>query len=523
MAQMRKKTSSQRKKETDRHAEKTASGTAVKTEGAGAGAGKDTAAKAAPKEEIPKKKILFVTAEASPFAHTGGLGEVAAALPKALNRKRSAHIDCRVIMPLYRQVSEVFRAKMEYLGSCEISVAWRRMYMGVFQLRYQGVTYYFIDNEYYFGRDAMYGHYDDCERFTFFSKAVFESMAFTGFSPDIIHANDWQTALVPVYQTALYKKEFVKTVFTVHNVEYQGSYNHVVMGDIIDIPQEYAHLVEMGDSVNLMKGGIEAANAFTTVSPSYAEELKDPANAFGLDEIVRRNAFKLRGILNGIDTGIYNPEKDTMLPANYTATDRQGKKACKTALQGTLGLPVCDAPLLVMISRLVAAKGTGLVVQTMDGILDNLGCQFVLLGTGDLVYEEFFRGLQARHPDKAVCMIEFNTEKSHRLYAAADMLLMPSRSEACGLAQMISCRYGTVPIVREVGGLKDSIKDCTLGDGSGFVFSDFSAATFYNVVAGAIARYGDRENWEKLVEHDMHLDFGWGHAANEYLDMYNSL
>lgn len=475
------------------------------------------------KKNVEKKKILFAAAEAVPFAHTGGLGEVASSLPKALNKKEDADIDCRVIMPLYSQVSDGFRKEMKFLGAKNIPVAWRSMYMGVFSLDHDGVTYYFIDNEYYFARDSLYGSYDDCERFTSFSKAVFESIEITGFEPDIIHANDWQTALVPVYQTAVYKREFVKTVFTVHNVEYQGSYNHIVMGDIIDLPPEYAHLVEMGDSVNLMKGGIEACNAFTTVSPTYAQELKDPANAFGLDEIVRRNEFKMRGLLNGIDTDSYDPAKDDAIEENYSVSHKEGKKTCKKALQKEIGLDESDGPLLVMITRLVAAKGIDLVVQTIDGILDNMDAEFVLLGTGDHMYEEFFRGVQGRHPGRAVSMIEFDSKKSRKLYSAADIFLMPSRSEACGLAQMISCRYGTVPLVREVGGLKDSIKDCTLGDGSGFVFRDFSADAFYNTVKGAVERYFDHENWEKLVDHDMRIDFGWSHAAEGYIELYKEL
>ena len=470
------------------------------------------------------KKIVFVTGEAVPFAHTGGLGEVASSLPKALNQLDGGkRIECRVVMPLYKSVSQEYRSAMKFLGSAYVTVSWRRQYMGVFSLEKDNVMYYFIDNEYYFGRSRMYGHYDDCERYTFFSKAVFESIALTGFEPDVIHANDWQTALVPVYQHLVYRRAFVKTVFTVHNIEYQGSYTPMVLGDIIDIPTEDAKIIKWGDSVNLLKGGIEACNRFTTVSPSYAEELKHPANAFGLDEIVRRNSHKMQGILNGIDTDSYNPMTDDALEKNFSANSLKNKGSCKEALQKELGLAQSSDPLLAMITRLVPAKGMDLVTATIDSILDTMDCQLVLLGTGDAVYEDFFKGVEQRHSGKAVCIIDFDSRLSRKIYSAADIFLMPSRSEACGLAQMISCRYGTVPLVREVGGLKDSIEDCTLGQGSGFLFRDFSADAFYNTVSGAVERFANKKDWEKLVCHDMAIDFGWSKAAGVYASMYESL
>ena len=474
-------------------------------------------------EKKEQTKILFVTPEAVPFVHTGGLGEVASALPKSLNARKQQDVDCRVVLPLHGKVGEEFREKMEFLGDKSVPVSWRNQHLGVFRLEWEGVIYYFLDNEYYFRRDGLYGYGDDCERFTWFSKAVFEALEFMDFVPDIIHANDWQTALVPVYQYAVYRRTFTKTIFTIHNIEYQGRYGTNVLGDIVDLPYEHCHLVEYGGDVNLMKGAIECADIVSTVSPTYAEELKRPEFSFGLDPIVRKNEGKLRGILNGIDTVSYNPSKDKAIPANYSWRKPEGKAVCKADLQESLGLPVRDVPVIAMITRMVAAKGMDLVVDSLDRVLNDMDVQFILLGTGDQKYEEFFRGLQHRHPDKAVCMIEFNVGVSRRIYAGADIFLMPSRSEACGLAQMISCRYGTVPIVRQTGGLADSIRDCRLGKGNGFVFADYSGEGLYHTVATAVGVYGNPKDWTALVDHDMKQNFGWKKAAQEYIRMYEEL
>ena len=471
-----------------------------------------------------KKKILFVTSEASPFAHTGGLGEVASALPKTLNARKQQDIDCRVILPLYGRIPQEVREQMEYLGVGSVSLGWRSQYMGVFSLEHDGVTYYFIDNEYYFKREGLYGYYDDCERFAYFSKAVFEALEIIDFVPDIIHANDWQAALVPVYQYAVYKRAFTKTIFTIHNVQYQGHYGMDVLGDIIDLPEDMGHLVEYGGDVNLMKGAIECADIVSTVSPTYAEELQDPAVAFGMDPIIRKNQDKLRGILNGIDNDSYNPSKDKAIAKNYSFRRPAGKAVCRTALQEELGLPLReDIPVMAMITRMVEAKGIDLVTECIDRILYDGKVQFVLLGTGEQQYEDFFRGLQSRHPESAVCMTEFDPAKSRRIYAGADMFLMPSRIEACGLAQMIACRYGAVPIVRQTGGLADSIQDCRLGDGNGFVFAGYTGEELEETVTEAAALFTDHENWNKLVEHNLKLNFGWKMAAWEYVDMYESL
>lgn len=471
-----------------------------------------------------KRKILFVTSEAVPFVHTGGLGEVASALPKALNARKQNDFDVRVILPLYGNISGEFREKMEFLGTGTVGLGWRAQYLGVFRLEHEGVVYYFIDNEYYFKRDGLYGYYDDCERFVYFSKAVFEALPLMDFVPDVIHANDWQAAMVPVYQYAVYRRQFMKTVFTIHNIQYQGHYGMDVMEDIIDLPKESAHLVEYGGDVNLMKGAVECADIVTTVSPTYARELTEAGIAFGLDPIIRKNEYKLRGILNGIDNDSYNPTKDKAIAKTYSFRRPAGKAVCRKALQEELGLPVReDVPVLAMITRMVEAKGIDLVTSSIDRLLADDTIQFVLLGTGDREYEDFFRGLQARHPENARCMIEFDSAKSRRIYAGADLFLMPSRIEACGLAQMIACRYGAVPIVRQTGGLADSISDCRLGEGNGFVFAEYTGAGLEATVRAAAERFADKENWEKLVEYDLRQNFGWKIAAWEYVDMYNGL
>jgi glycogen/starch synthases, ADP-glucose type len=468
--------------------------------------------------------ILFASPEVSPFAGTGGLGEVAGSLPKALKSIKSSDIDCRVIMPLYQSIADEYRQDMEFLGCAEIPIAWKHEYMGVFSLEYKGVTYYFIDNEYYFKRDGLYGYFDDCERFTYFSRAVIESLLIIDFVPDIIHANDWQTAMIPVFQNTIYHREFLRTVFTIHNIEYQGHYGMDVLENVLGLPEDKTYVVEYHGDVNLMKGAIESSNMVSTVSPSYAGELKDPFYSFGLDHIIRRNEHKMRGILNGIDTRVYNPSNDPFIASNYSYTHPEGKISDKTELQKAAGLPVReDVPVLSVVSRLVPAKGMDLILETMDGILDNNDVQFILLGTGDGHYENWFRGLAERHPDKAAALIYFDTAMSHKVYAGSDIFIMPSRSEPCGLSQMIACRYGTVPVVRETGGLKDSIKDCTLGDGNGFLFADFTSDAFYHAVMNALNRYKDRENWAKLVRHDLHMNFSWASQAKEYQKMYEDI
>ncbi|MDD5922081.1 MAG: glycogen/starch synthase [Eubacteriales bacterium] len=465
--------------------------------------------------------MLYCSPEVRPFSGTGGLSEVAGSLPKALCQ--SGKIDCRVITPLYRSIPRKYRDKMEFLGWTMIPVAWRTKYMGVFSMEWDGVLCYFIDNEEYFDRDGLYGYYNDCERFAFFSRAVFESLRLTGFTPDIVHANDWQTAMVPVYQDAIYHRRFLTTVFTIHNIEYQGSYGKEVIRDVLGLPEGSEHLVEYGDGVNLLKGGIDTANLVSTVSPTYASELRDPISAFGLDGIVRASYGKFRGILNGIDTDSYNPASDPIIAANYTPEDPSGKEICHSHLQKLAGLPEKNVPILSLISRLVPAKGMDLLRETLDRILSEEDVQLIVLGTGFPEYEDFFRGLEARWPEKVRSWITFNIGRSHEIYAGSDIFLMPSRSEPCGLSQMIAMRYGTVPVVRATGGLRDSVKDCTFGDGTGFVFDEYSGDAFYNAVMQALALKRNTENWEKLKIHDMKQDFSWKHSAEEYIQMYEQV
>ena len=490
------------------------------------------AAEAKPEEEKKaddKLRILYVTPECTPFAHSGGLGEVAGSLPGALNRLRPSagdghkRIDCRVVMPLYGQIPEKFRNAMKYLGYTNVAITWRQQYVGLYELHHEGVIYYFIDNEYYFHRDGLYGYYDDGERFAFFSKAVFAILPMLGFEPQIIHCNGWQTALVPVWQTATYHLADTKTVFSVHNIEYQGNYGSGFNDDVLGLPGTEVHLVEFGGGINLMKGGIECANVFSTVSPNYAEELKDPIGAFGLDGIVRRNESKLKGILNGINVKDYDPSHDPDIAAQYSAKDHAGKALCKQELQRYLGLPEKDVPIIALISRLVPAKGVDIIQQVMDDIMDQYDAQFVLLGTGNPGYENWFRGLEVRHPDRVRSLIMFNIPLSHQIYAGSDILLVPSRSEPCGLTQMIGCRYGTIPIVRATGGLKDSIIDCRLGSGNGFVFENYDPDSLRETIIDAVGLYQDKENWDKLVTFAMKQDFSWSHSAKVYREMYESM
>ena len=458
-----------------------------------------------------------------PFGGTGGLGEVAGSLPREVNRLKGSKVECRVIMPLYGSVKEEFRREMKFLGHKEIPVAWRSQYMGIFELKKDGVVYYFVDNEYYFKRDSLYGFGDDCERFSFFSRAVIESADITGFVPDIIHANDWQTALSVVFAKAVYQDKKLKTVFTIHNVEYQGRYGTDALSDCIGLDRKDNHYLMKDGDVNLMKGAIECSSKFTTVSPTYAKELTYPVSAFGLDAVIRDNQYKMFGILNGIDTVAYDPTKDPAIKAAYSSEKLQGKKKCKRDLQNSLGLPESDAPLITMITRLVAPKGVDIVAAMLDDLLYNNDVQFVMLGTGDAKYEDYFRQLQGRHPDQVRSLIEFNTATAHRIYAGGDMFIMPSRSEACGLAQMIACRYGNVPIVRLTGGLADSIHEWNGSEGNGFTFYDFNGTELAFAVGRALDLYGHRNKWRALVRHILDEDFSWAKAAVIYHRMYTEL
>ena len=469
-------------------------------------------------------KVLYATSEAKPFAASGGLADVAGSLPKAL---RVRLVGCRVVLPLYESVPQELRETMTFLTSFSVPVAWRRQYCGVFEAKHNGVIYYLLDNQYYFKRAGLYGHYDDAERFAFFARAVIEMIRYIDFKPDIIHANDWQSALIPVYYSLFYAGqegyEDIKTVFTIHNIQYQGKYGMEILEDVFGIPQSARPIVEQDGCVNLMKGAIETADRVTTVSPTYAGEILDPWYSHGLDPILRLREWKLSGILNGIDTDEYNPETDPQIYRHFSAEDPSGKAENKRALQERLDLPqTAELPLIGMVSRLVTPKGLDLVKYVIDELLGD-SLQMVILGSGDWVYENFFREVQGRFPDKFRYCAGFVPELAQKIYAASDIFLMPSKSEPCGLSQMVACRYGAVPVVRETGGLKDSIQDCGDGFGNGFTFKTYNANDMLYAVRRALGAYANKNDWPILVERALRSDFSWGRSANEYMKLYREL
>lgn len=478
-----------------------------------------TRAKAAVKaENNGKKKILFVASECQPFVVTGGLAEVVGSLSKAL--AATGRYDVRVVVPLYSDIKQEHRAKFTYKGNLYVHLAWRNQYCGIFEYIQDGVTFYFIDNEFYFKRPGCYGYYDDGERFAFFSRAVLEIMPFIDFYPEVMHCHDWQAALAAIYLKTNYcfrpEYQFIRALFTIHNIEYQGRYSLDLLGDLFDIYGSYQHLVEYENCINLMKGAIECCERFSTVSPRYAQEIKDPFYAHGLDPIVRRNEFKLTGILNGIDDIGYSCEHDEHLFANYTPEDFKNKAVCKKELQKMLGLPQkADTPIISMITRLVSHKGLDLVTNVIEEILQD-DVQIVILGTGESHFEGFFTSLAGRFPDKLSANIVFNGDLSRKIYSGSDIFLMPSKSEPCGLSQMIACRYGTVPVVRETGGLFDSIKPLV----NGYTFTNYNAHDMMYVVRKAVADYKNKEEWAKLMYRAATTDFSWSHSANEYEALY---
>lgn len=471
-------------------------------------------------------KVLYVASEAQPFAASGGLGDVAGALPKAL-RKRL--VGCRVVMPLYDTISQELKDSMTFVTSLSVPVAWRRQYCGVFQAKQNGVIYYLIDNQYYFKRDAIYGYFDDAERFTFFARAVLEILPHIDFKPDIIHCNDWQSALTPVFYTTMYSKDpwyqGIKTVFTIHNIQYQGTYGMDLVGDVIGLKPEDAAILEYDGDVNFMKGAIECANKVTTVSPSYAEEILDPWYSHGLDTILKARQWKLQGILNGIDVDSYDPETDKAIEVNYNLNNVfAGKAANKKQLQENMGLPQrADVPVIGLVTRLVSHKGLDLIKGIFDEFLSNNDVQVVVLGSGDWQYENYFRELTNRYPDKIAVRIGFVPALARKIYAGADLFLMPSKSEPCGLSQMVALRYGTVPIVRETGGLRDSITDSGNGEGNGFTFQTYNAHDMLGALNRALGAYYNRDYWKTLVERAICCDFSWGKSANEYIKMYKQI
>ena len=478
------------------------------------------------------KKILFVGAEVMPFAATGGLGDVLGSLPAAMKKEYKDDIDIRVVMPLYDMISEEWRTQMKLEAVFNLQLSWRNLYCGVKSLTKDGVTYYFIDNEYYFKRGSLYGHFDDGERYAYFCKAAIEMMSVLDFYPDVLHAHDWQAALSIAYLNFnyRYKKEYqdIKTVFTIHNIEYQGKYSFDIMGDIFGFGDYAREYLEYEGCMNLMKCAIEMANAVTTVSPRYADEIKGVEHSHGLALILNRNAHKLSGILNGIDYEYYDPEKDKVIPQNFSSDSIDKKAVNKTELQKSLGLPQReDVPMIAIISRLASHKGLDLVRDVAYRVLDNYDAQLVVLGKGEADYESFFAGLENNKNDKARALIKYDRDLSKKIYAAADLFVMPSKSEPCGLSQMIASRYGAVPIVRETGGLFDSIKGYWLRDGeilgNGFTFANYSSDELYDRICAAIGLYYDKELYRRFVKKIMETDFSWSVSARRYNELYNRL
>lgn len=476
-----------------------------------------------------KMQIVFASAECAPFVKTGGLGDVAGSLPAALVR---AGAEVIVMVPKYATIKEEYKAQMEHFADFYVSLGWRNEYCGLEKLEHDGVTYMFVDNERYFARDYPYGFFDDGERFAFFSKAITESLQHlpAGFECDILHCNDWQTALAPVFLREFYQGlplyDRVKTVFSIHNVAFQGQFSDTVMEDILGVAHIPAAATQLrcdACSINYMLGALHYADAITTVSPTYANEIQTPEFGEGLDGVLRERSYALQGILNGIDVAGFDPATDKRIAANYTVDDRSGKAVCKAKLQEELGLEVRDdRPLMVMVTRLTRQKGMDLVMYALDRILSG-GVQVAVLGTGDRDYEDGLRYFQDKYPGTMAARIEFDPALSQRMYAAADMFLMPSKFEPCGLSQIIAMRYGTLPIVRETGGLKDTVIPYNefTGEGTGFSFSNFNGDEMGDAVFRAARLFWDnREAWNQLVTQAMSQDFSWTRSADKYLDLY---
>ena len=456
-------------------------------------------------------RVLYVTSEAYPFCKTGGLADVAGSLPPALAR---SGVEAAVILPLYDRIGEQWRRQMTFRRYIYVDLGWRHEYCGLFSLERQGVTWYFVDNEKYFRRGRLYGEFDDGERFAFFSHAVIDLLPSLDWMPDVLHCNDWQTALVPIYlkdvATRWPEVRGIRTVFTIHNIEYQGRYGADSVDQLFGLDRGWYDdgTLRMDGDVNLMKGAMLMADAVTTVSPTYAAQLHDPRYAEGLESVVNAIGWKMHGVVNGIDTVGYDPASDPALPAHYTPEDMGGKAVCKSSLQGALGLhQEPDTPLIAMVTRLVGHK-------------------FVVLGTGDRQYEDFFRWKAGQYPGRLSAQILYAEDLSRRVYAAADLFLMPSRSEPCGLSQMIAMRYGAVPIVRSTGGLADTVKSCQVGqsDGTGYLFGDYDAGAMLSVIGQATGLYrGDRAGFDTVRQRGMTEDFSWTRSADSYRHIYENL
>ncbi|MFV0497448.1 MAG: glycogen synthase GlgA [Candidatus Fimivivens sp.] len=472
------------------------------------------------------EKILFAAAEALPFVKVGGLGDVMGSLPAALN---ALGADARVVLPLYAQIPEQLRQKLTFVTGIGVPSGWRVSHCGIFQGEYNGVTYYLLDNEQYFKRAAIYGERDDAERFAFFSKAVLEALPHIGFYPDVIHANDWHTALVPLYLNAFYRQtkgyEDTCTVLSIHNIEFQGKYDPYILGDVFGLDVKFREILMYDGCLNILKGGIESADAVVAVSESYAKEILDPFYSSGLDHILQARKEKLVGIVNGIDTALFNPKTDVNLTCGYDIETLRFKALNKRALQKELGLPqVSGIPLIGMVTRLTPQKGLGLIRDAIKEI-SAMDMQLVVLGSGDSEFEAMIQDWSAAVGDKVRCFIGFSPTMASRIYAGADLFFMPSRSEPCGLAQMIAMRYGAVPVVHAVGGLKDTVIPFNpeTQAGNGITFQSYEVWDMLDALRRALSLYGQKQVWKSVRRNGMSCDFSWGHSAVKYLEVYDAL
>lgn len=471
-------------------------------------------------------KILYVTSEAAPYAASGGLGDVMGALPREI---ANGGAEVSVILPLYGSMKESFRREMKKYADISFNLAWRKTGASVFLIENSGVKYYFLENHYYFSRQKLYGEPDDGERFAFFCRAVVEFMLQTGNIPDILHANDWQAAMSVVYIKTEYSPirelQKIRTVYTIHNIEYQGKFPTYILGDVFGLDAKYFDVVEYDGCINLMKGALVVSDYITTVSPNYATELRYDYFAFGLAGIINSVSGKMTGVINGIDYSYFSPEHGGDIDFPYGKNNLiDGKRQNKLALQRELGLPQNDdIPLIVMITRLAGAKGIDLVLRVLDELLFSTEVQFVILGTGEAEYENALRTIESNHPTKMRALIKFDRVTSKKMYAAADLFLMPSKSEPCGLSQMICCSYGTLPVVHGVGGLADSIKNYGEDGANGFVFADYNAHEMLFLIKRALDLYKDKSEWKKLVETAYASDFSWQKSAGKYMEIYENL
>lgn len=471
-------------------------------------------------------KVLFVTSEALPFVQTGGLGDVSCALPASLCR---AGLDVRVVLPLYHEIKEKYGRELTPVYEGRMSLAWRDQYLGIMESKKGGVTYYFIDNEYYFNRPRTYGEFDDAERYAYFSKAVLCLMAAVDFFPDVLHANDWQSALAVIHLKRRFQGDEryrgVAALYTIHNIEYQGMYGFELLGDVFELGPWDKTCVEYNGKINLTKGAIVCADALSTVSPRYAWELTEEYYSSGLFHIVRGMRHKTSGILNGIDYDLYDPASDPGIASTFTPSDLAGKKKCTAELEDICGFGHSEAPIVAVVSRLAGHKGLDLVLRVFEELIATTDLRFAILGTGDRKYEEFFRAMSERFPGRVHAHIGFDKSLAGKHYAGADMFLMPSKSEPCGLSQMIASRYGTVAIVRETGGLADTISPYNEyeNSGNGFSFSAYNAHDMMNVIRYARSVYDDKPRWRGIMRRAMESDFSWNSSAEKYIALYESI